>query len=173
MKHDLPSVPSCSFWESNRLEAAGGLFVLMILAMWMIQIDSSGDEDGNLWWWCGSFHLQGIFEKKEEFKFPFCKISIEFLLVMQSHLPMSRWPRKPSRSLLRGKSSLPNQNVLQHCCKSGYKTFVNTFLLLTAFTVECFLPSCMSTYWSFDSVLFLWTSIVFLEPCLWLDSFAT
>ena len=71
-------------------------------------------------------------------------------------LVMSRWPRKPSRSLLRGKSSLPNQNVLQHCfCKSCYKTFVNTFLLLTAFTVECFFALL------YVNILIIWFSAVF------------
>ena len=99
------------------------------------------------------FSFTGHFWQKEAFKIPF---AIEFLLVMQSHLVMSRWPRKPSRSLLRGKSSLPNQNVLQHCfCKSGYKTFVNTFLLLTAFTVECFFALL------YVNILIIWFSAVF------------
>ena len=30
MKHDLPSVPCCSFWESNRLNAARGVVVVCV-----------------------------------------------------------------------------------------------------------------------------------------------
>ena len=46
MKLDLPSVPCCSFWETQPIRSSRG--GLMILATWMIQIDSSGDEDGSL-----------------------------------------------------------------------------------------------------------------------------
>ena len=72
MKLDLPSVPCCSFWETQPIRSSrGGVddFGDVDDTKKIVLVMKTAICDGDV----ALFHLQGIFDKKEAFKVPFAK----------------------------------------------------------------------------------------------------